>query len=325
MQPLDEITEGEPRTNSPASNASNSAPDVKTPPLGALGAPAESRIQRLGWGLAHASLFATVTVLLWMMCGWLLASIPPFNDRFTLSQLSLLPAVLVSTALLLRFPAPRTFTVIGVEASGKGFQQLGFGVALGGGLVLGIVGIQWAAGWVLVETGGGPSGAQLTWEPSFLAGFIGIAIGSAGEELLFRGYGFQQLIRATNPWIAVIGASVLFGIGHDSNPDFSRVALLNTVLFGMIFGLALVRHRTLWLPYGMHFGWNITLAAIGANLSGLRIKLTGLTVVPVGPPHWTGDAYGPEASLLTTLAVVATGLMLWKAPVRRRPGPMLWD
>ena len=51
-------------------------------------------MQRFGWGLAHASLFATVTVLLWMMCAWLLASIPPLNDRFTLSVLSLLPAVL---------------------------------------------------------------------------------------------------------------------------------------------------------------------------------------------------------------------------------------
>ena len=282
-------------------------------------------MQRLGWGLAHATLFATITVLLWMMCAWLLASIPSLSNRFTLSVLSLLPAVLVSTALLLRFPTPRPLAVIGLEASGKGFQQLGFGVALGGGLVLAIVGIQWAAGWVLIETGNGTTGAQLTWDPPLIAGLLGIAMGSAGEELLFRGYGFQQLIRATNPWFAVVGTSVLFGIVHDSNPDFSRIALLNTVLFGVIFGLALVRHRTLWLPYGMHFGWNIALAAIGANLSGLRIKLTGLTVVPVGPSYWTGDAYGPEASLLTTLAVVAAGLILWKAPVRRSPGPLLWD
>ena len=322
MRPLDETTKGEPRTSPPASHG---APDVNTEPLAVPGAPAESRIHRFGWGLAHASLFATVTVLLWMMCAWLLASIPLLNDRFTLSILSLLPAVLASTALLLRLPAPRPFAVIGVEASGKGFQQLGLGVVLGGGLVLAIVGIQWAAGWVLVEAGGGPSSAQLTWDPPFIVGLLGIAMGSAGEELLFRGYGFQQLIRATNPWFAVIGASLLFGIVHDSNPDFSPVALLNTVLFGVIFGLALVRHRTLWLPYGMHFGWNITLAAIGANLSGLRIKLTGLTVIPVGPSCWTGGAYGPEASLLTTLAVVAAGLILWKAPVRRSPGPLLWD
>ena len=293
-----------------------------------MGAPSTittARIERLGWGLAHASLFATVTVLLWMMCAWLIAAIPALNGRFTLSALSLLPAVLASTALLLRFPVPRPFAVIGMEASGKGFQQLGFGVALGGGLALAIVGTQWVAGWVIVEAGGGPSSAQPAWEPSFLAGFIGIAIGSAGEELLFRGYGFQQLIRATNPWITVIGTSLLFGVVHDSNPDFSRIALLNTVLFGMIFGLALVRHRTLWLPYGMHFGWNIALAAIGANLSGLRIKLTGFIVVPVGPFYWTGDAYGPEASLLTTLAVCAAALILWKAPAGRSPGPLLWD
>ena len=285
----------------------------------------KERIVRLGWGLAQASLFATVTILLWMLCAWLLAAVPALNNRFTLSVLSLLPAVLASTALMLRFPTPRPFGVIGIEANRNGFRQVGLGVALGSGLALTIVGIQWAAGWVTVETGAGPTSVQAVWEPSFLAGFIGIAIGSAGEELLFRGYGFQQLIRATNPWITVIGTSLLFGVVHDSNPDFSQVALLNTVLFGMIFGLALVRHRTLWLPYGMHFGWNFGLAAIGANLSGLRIKLTGLIVIPVGPSYWTGAAYGPEASLLTTLAVCAAALILWKAPAGRSGQPLLWD
>ena len=325
MRPFDETTRVEPGSSPGASNASSRPADFGTESLSDAGTPAESRMQRLGWGLAHASVFATVTILLWMLCVWLLASIPPLSDRFTVSLLSVLPAVLVSTALLLRFPTPRPFAVIGLERSANGFQQLGFGVVLGGGLVLAIVGIQWAAGWVVIEAGGGAATSQPTWEPSLLAGFIGIAIGSAGEELLFRGYGFQQLIRATNPWIAVVGTSVLFGIVHGRNPDFSNVGLLNTVLFGMIFGLALVRHRTLWLPYGMHFGWNIALAAIGANLSGLRIKLTGLTVVPVGPSHWTGGAYGPEASLLTTLAVVAAGVILWKAPAGRAAGPLLWD
>jgi hypothetical protein len=76
----------------------------------------------------------------------------------------------------------------------------------------------------------------------------------------------------------------------------------------------------------MHFGWNFALAAVGARISGLTIKLTEYEVVPFGPERWTGGAYGPEASLLTTCAVLILGLLVWRLPIRSNdPRPLIWE
>jgi hypothetical protein len=74
----------------------------------------------------------------------------------------------------------------------------------------------------------------------------------------------------------------------------------------------------------MHVGWNATLATIGANVSGLRIKLAGVAVTPSGPEILTGGDYGPEGSLLTSFAVVAVGFILWRLPAARQD-QRLWD
>jgi membrane protease YdiL (CAAX protease family) len=135
----------------------------------------------------------------------------------------------------------------------------------------------------------------------------------------------QQLMRGTHPWAAVIFSSAVFGLVHATNPNSSAVGIVNTALFGVIFGLPLLRQRSLWIPIGMHFGWNFSLACLGANVSGLTIRLTGLEIVPVGPAEWSGAEYGPEASLLTSLAVVVAGVLLWRLPLRANDAPVLWD
>jgi membrane protease YdiL (CAAX protease family) len=196
----------------------------------------------------------------------------------------------------------------------------------GVGLSVGIIGLQWAAGWVEIQYGTlEGSLTEVMWAPSLGAGFLVIASSAAAEELLFRGYGLQQLMRGTHPWGAVIFSAGVFGLVHASNPNSSNVGIVNTALFGVLFGLPLLRQRSLWLPAGMHFGWNFSLACLGANVSGLTIRLTGLEIVPVGPAVWSGAEYGPEASLLTTFAVVAAGVTLWRMPLRGNDVPVLWD
>ena len=74
-------------------------------------------------------------------------------------------------------------------------------------------------------------------------------------------------------------------------------------MFGFLFGVALVRFRTLWLPFGIHCGWNCALAGAGAKLSGLKVRLMEMEIVETGPTFWTGGAYGPEGSPITTIFV----------------------
>jgi membrane protease YdiL (CAAX protease family) len=282
----------------------------------------ESRVVALGLAFA----FVFLAILLWTAAGWALA--PALADHHPLlkSVSSLMLGVLPATYLLLRLMGDGRWAAVGLPLNRAGVQHVAAGIGLGGGLAAFIVGVQWSAGWLALTRGtllDDPG--EWLWEPQLLLGVTVLAVGAAGEELLFRGYGLQHLMRAATPWPAVIGTSALFGLLHFNNPDFSRIGMLNTMLFGGLFGVALVRHRSLWLAYGMHFGWNLTLALAGVNVSGLTIRLTDLSFAPAGPSLWSGAEYGPEGSLLTTFAVAGLGMGLWKIRLAADPSPKLWE
>ena len=151
-----------------------------------------------------------------------------------------------------------------------------------------------------------------------------VAAGSAGEEIFFRGYGFQILMASWGPWAAILPVGVVFGLMHSANPGASPLGLINTAGFGILFGYAFLRSRDLWLPIGLHFGWNFTLPLFGANLSGITMfkEITGHEMVWRAGVLWSGGGYGPEASILTSAALIPLFVYLWKAPIRRQASPL---
>ena len=152
---------------------------------------------------------------------------------------------------------------------------------------------------------------------------IALAAGSAGEEIFFRGYAFQLLLKNYGALATVIPVGIVFAALHMLNPNATVVGLVNTAGFGILFGYAWLRSRELWLAIGLHFGWNFTLPLFGANVSGLRIKETGYDMVWSAGRLWSGGEYGPEASILTTAVLALLFLYLWKAPIRRQVSPMV--
>jgi membrane protease YdiL (CAAX protease family) len=153
-----------------------------------------------------------------------------------------------------------------------------------------------------------------------------ILFGAFGEEMMFRGYGFQVLMAALGPFATILPVSVLFALVHAWNPNVSAPGLVNTGLWGIVLGFAFWRSGDLWLAIGLHAGWNWTLPLLGANLSGLTIKLTGYDLRWNIAPLWSGGAYGPEGGLLTTAILVVLFLwLLWKAPVQRQTPYLLRD
>jgi uncharacterized protein len=141
--------------------------------------------------------------------------------------------------------------------------------------------------------------------------------GAAGEEIAFRGFPLQFLIRGYGPWIAIPGIGILFGLLHGFNPGATPLSMANTAGFGILFGFALLRSHDLWLPIGLHFGWNATLPFLGVELSGFTIQVIGYRLVWKAGNLWSGGAYGPEASILATLVLVILFAIVWKLPVRR--------
>jgi membrane protease YdiL (CAAX protease family) len=141
--------------------------------------------------------------------------------------------------------------------------------------------------------------------------------GALGEEIAFRGFVLQVLIRGWRPWIAIIGTGALFGWLHNDNPGATALSDFNTALFGILFGVALLRSHDLWLPAGLHFGWNCALPFLGVEVSGLTIRVVGYELIWKAGNLWSGGNYGPEASVLTSAVLGILFLAVWKVPVRR--------
>lgn len=146
-----------------------------------------------------------------------------------------------------------------------------------------------------------------------------IFCGAAGEELLFHGFAFQSLMTGLGPFAAILPVGVIFGLLHMGNPDATLLSTANTVGFGIIFGYAVYRTRGLWLPVGLHFGWNIAMPFFGVKISGITMRVTGYEMSWSAGPMWSGGAYGPEGSILTSVVLVLILLFVWKYPFPAPP------
>jgi membrane protease YdiL (CAAX protease family) len=142
---------------------------------------------------------------------------------------------------------------------------------------------------------------------------IALLFGAAGEEMLFRGYAFQLLVRAMGPFATILPAGVVFGLAHMNNRSATVLGIVNTVAWGVLLGYAYWETGALWLPIGLHFGWNLALPLLGANLSGFTMGLTGYALHWNAGILWSGGDYGPEGSLLTTVVVIALFWVLARA------------
>ena len=152
------------------------------------------------------------------------------------------------------------------------------------------------------------------------AGIFTVALlfcGAAGEEIAFRGFPLQMLMRGYGSWASIAGMGVLFGLMHHFNPGSTTLSTVNTAGFGVLFGFALLRSHDLWLPIGIHFGWNAALPFLGVPLSGFTIRVTEYQLVWKAGVLWSGGTYGPEASLLASLRLLAMTVAVWRMPVRK--------
>ena len=145
-----------------------------------------------------------------------------------------------------------------------------------------------------------------------------LMFGAIGEEMLFRGYAFQILVANLGPYATVLPAGILFGLAHSNNLNISVLGLVNTSAWGVLLGYAFLRSGDLWLPIGLHMGWNWALPLFGVNLSGFTMRMTGYVLHWKIGALWSGGDYGPEGGLVTSAIVIALFVYLWKAPVRRQ-------
>jgi len=182
------------------------------------------------------------------------------------------------------------------QAAGR--ELLG-GLACGAGAAVAVLAALLALGWARFEAASSdPAGAAIVSSALLL-------FGAAGEEMMFHGYAFQLLVRRLGAFATILPAGVAFGLAHLGNQGSTLLGVVNTVLWGVLLGYVCYRTGTLWMPIGMHFGWNVMLPLAGANLSGFTIRIIGYALNADAGGFWGGGAYGPEGSVLTTAAVAA--------------------
>lgn len=152
---------------------------------------------------------------------------------------------------------------------------------------------------------------------------IALITGGMAEELVFRGYPFHRLAEAIGIPAALVVLSFVFGYLHLQNPNAGGLlswGMLCTVLAGILFAYAYLRTRSLWLPFGMHLGWNFFMGVVyGLPVSGISAFAVITHARTKGPVLLTGGAYGPEASL-TGAIVLGIGFFLVRlVPAARMP------
>jgi membrane protease YdiL (CAAX protease family) len=151
----------------------------------------------------------------------------------------------------------------------------------------------------------------LAWR-KFAEILVLLVFGATYEELSFRGYAFQSLTRSVGPLAAITTFSVWFGAVHLMNPHSGEIlswSFLNTIGVGALFAVAYLRTRSLWMPIGMHFGWNFALGTLfGLPVSGLDYFAVLVHGKAIGPKWLTGGYYGVEASA-TGAAVILLGFV----------------
>ncbi|UQU65846.1 CPBP family intramembrane metalloprotease [Couchioplanes caeruleus] len=140
-------------------------------------------------------------------------------------------------------------------------------------------------------------------------GLLGLmAAAAVTEELLFRGVLFRIVEERTGTWIALLLTGLVFGAMHLANPDASLWgATAIAIEAGFMLAACYAATRNLWVPIGLHFGWNFAIGGIfSVVVSGNGDSKGLLEATMSGPAVLTGGDFGPEGSLYT----VAAGVLL---------------
>jgi membrane protease YdiL (CAAX protease family) len=127
-----------------------------------------------------------------------------------------------------------------------------------------------------------------------------LIFGAVFEEVVFRSLLLSGLVVVLGhrKWLAILISAAVFGLVHLGNPGANYVTAFGNALGGVIYGLAFLGGKNIWLPLGLHFSWNFSQGPLlgfpvsGEDFGGL------IAQEHIGPTLLTGGAYGPEGGLV---------------------------
>lgn len=253
---------------------------------------------RLYWWANERIYLSNMSTLGRSMLGTLAACIP-------------LACAIGITAIFVIFIDKTSLVKMGLNYDGMSLTR----VSIGAAIALGCVTVVFLFGVLLGFIHVRPSKVSedcVSCMPLFLGGLADFFTAALFEEVIFRGYVFYLLDKAFGVGIAIFASAIIFSTAHlIKHSNVPVMYILNAFLFGLL--VAYCRHSTgtLWLPIGLHFGWNVVSGPIfGLPYSGKDYD-RGVVISEVTGPAWlTGGRYSLDAGILGTIAIIIAAIGL---------------
>ena len=106
-------------------------------------------------------------------------------------------------------------------------------------------------------------------------------------------------------------SSPFLRLRHPANPYATWVSTAGIFFAGVYQSYGYIRTRQLWLPIGLHIGWNFFEGVVfGFPVSGLDIYALARIQV-TGPVLWTGGEFGPEAGLILLPSLIVGSALIY--------------
>jgi len=268
--------------------------------------PDESRL-RAAWRLLGQLLLLVLGIaILGGLANWFLGPLDDISYGGFLLLTTLITGLAITLSIIIarRLLDRRTFTSLGLKGNRQAIYDLFFGIVLTG-LMIGLIYLlEWAAGWLTVESLAWQSESWGNLTASILIMVILFGLVGWQEELISRGYWLQNLRAGLNLSLGVLLSSAFFALAHSFNPNLSWQAFLGLFLSGLFLAYGYLRTRQLWLPIGLHIGWNFFEGTMfGFPVSGQYFYQVIRQTVS-GPDIITGGAFGPEGGLILLPALL---------------------
>jgi membrane protease YdiL (CAAX protease family) len=239
---------------------------------------------------------------------WTLRHVPlHFRDWIAVPLVIVLGAALIGLYILL----VRSFERRKAAEARPDAVAATTGMVLGFGLFSSVFVLLWLMGIA--------SWQGLSAHFDLIPAFAGSMLAAIGEELALRGGAFRILEDTFGTTAALVGSAALFGLLHALNPGATAVSTIAIALeAGVLLGSAYALTRNLWLPIGIHFGWNFTEGGVfGAVVSGFAGNKGIFSFTLAGPTLLSGGKFGPEASVVAVAVTLAAAVVLIVVTIRR--------
>lgn len=282
--------------------------------------PDEPRL-RAGWRLLIHTILVIISLLIFSnifgVIGYLtntidLQAVASGQDLgLTILTLATPLAFTLATWVARRFLDRRSFVSLGFRLDRHVALDLAFGFLLPGVLFGLIYAFEAGMGWLTYQGTALQNGSLGGAVWGLLAGLVLFIIVGYQEELLSRGYHLQNLVDGLSlPWGILLSSSV-FALLHLANPSADWVSTLGILFAGFFLAYGWVRTGKLWLPIGLHIGWNF----FEGTVFGFPVSGTGgfnfIHQTVAGPKLITGGGFGPEAGLVVLPALALGAVAIW--------------